>query len=87
MATHGRAFTVAPLPVCATTPARAGRGLPDRESTSSQQSIADAGGIVVTEQSERDPCEVLDELMVVVEALCPTWPSRDVFSSTGLWLL
>jgi hypothetical protein len=26
--------------------------------------------------SLKDPYEMLDDLMVVVEALCPVWPSR-----------
>ncbi len=27
--------------------------------------------------SLKDPYEMLDDLMVVVEALCPVWPSRN----------
>lgn len=37
------------------------------------------GGIVTTIPSDRDPYEILDELMVVVEALCPQWPPRGTF--------
>lgn len=29
--------------------------------------------------SARDPFEALDDLMAVVEALCPTWPQRATF--------
>lgn len=36
---------------------------------------------------ERDPYEVLDDLMVVVEALCPRWPPREPFKAEGIWLL
>lgn len=35
----------------------------------------------------RDPYEALDDLMVVVEALCPRWPMRGIFKSGGFWLL
>jgi hypothetical protein len=45
------------------------------------------GGVVATAQSEREPYEVLDDLMSVVEALCPVWPSRGIFSSTGKFLM
>ena len=37
------------------------------------------GGIVSPLSTERDPFEVLDDLMVVVEALCPVWPHRKTF--------
>jgi hypothetical protein len=37
------------------------------------------GGIRVPAQKIRDPFEALDDLMVVVEALCPTWPWRESF--------
>jgi hypothetical protein len=53
----------------------------------SQQPLADAGGVVGNVHSQREPYEVLDDLMAVVEALCPTWPSRGGFVSTGKWLL
>ncbi len=29
----------------------------------------------------------LDDLMVVVEALCPVWPERPLFKDTGRMLL
>lgn len=35
------------------------------------------GGTTITVTDARDPYEVLDDLMVVVEALCPIWPARD----------
>jgi hypothetical protein len=34
--------------------------------------IAGAGGVVTTAHSEREPFEALDDLMSVVEALCPS---------------
>jgi hypothetical protein len=48
--------------------------------------LAGAGGIVVT-AAEREPYEALDDLMNVIEALCPTWPSRRMFSVTGEFLM
>ncbi len=59
----------------------------DCKAAPSQQPSADGGGIVGKVHSEREPYEALDDLMAVVEALCPTWPSRGVFVSTGKWLL
>jgi hypothetical protein len=40
-----------------------------------------SGGIRVPVQTMRDPFEALDDLMVVVEALCPTWPHRESFGT------
>ncbi len=37
------------------------------------------GGIVAPVSGERDPFEVLDDLMAVIEALCPVWPHRETF--------
>ena len=34
-----------------------------------------------------DPYRTLDELMVVVEALCPVWPERETFVDGGKMLL
>lgn len=44
-----------------------------------------AGGDVVTLPASRvqDPYAALDELMVVIEALCPTWPERALFPEKG----
>jgi hypothetical protein len=53
----------------------------------SEQPLAAEGGISSAPVSTRDPYEALDDLMVVVEALCPRWPSRDTFKADGLWLL
>jgi hypothetical protein len=33
--------------------------------------------------SSGDPYLALDQLMVVVEALCPVWPSRPTFVDAG----
>lgn len=43
--------------------------------------FAGSGGIVASVSSERDPFEVLDDLMVVIEALCPVWPHRETFEN------
>jgi hypothetical protein len=58
----------------------------DRDA-SSQQPLAADGGIKTSPVSTRDPYEVLDDLMVVVEALCPRWPARETFKADGVWLL
>jgi hypothetical protein len=45
------------------------------------------GGVVTTAHSEREPYEALDDLMSVIEALCPTWPPRETTSGIGKFLL
>ena len=52
-----------------------------------EQPLAGDGGVTTAPISERDPYEVLDDLMVVVEALCPRWSPRETFRADGLWLL
>lgn len=37
------------------------------------------GGIVIPRDAVEDPFAALDDLMVVVEALCPRWPARKGF--------
>ena len=39
------------------------------------------GGVPATAPCHRDPFEALDDLVVVVEALCPTWPEREICGS------
>jgi hypothetical protein len=41
----------------------------------------------VPQATGRDPFEELDDLMVVIEALCPVWPSREIFSSADRFLI
>ena len=48
---------------------------------------ADGGLPAVPGESERDPFLVFDELMVVVEALCPVWPDRPGFEGSTRFLL
>ncbi len=45
------------------------------------------GGITITPEATPDPFAALDELMVVVEALCPEWPQRGLFVDGGRMLL
>jgi hypothetical protein len=40
------------------------------------------GGISSPPSDRRDPFEALDDLMQVIEALCPTWPDRELFAGT-----
>lgn len=35
------------------------------------------GGVPYSPRDDRDPYEMLDELMIVVEVLSPCWPQRD----------
>ena len=41
--------------------------------------LASEGGISESPADSRAPFEVLDDLMQVIEALCPTWPERELF--------
>jgi len=53
-----------------------------------EQPLADSGGrrppAVVDFE---DPYRALDELMAVVEELCPEWPTRSCFDGTERMLL
>jgi hypothetical protein len=50
--------------------------------------IAADGGIThVPAAATRDPFEALDDLMTVIEALCPVWPHREIFSSADRFLI
>ena len=56
--------------------------------TDNQQPFAADGGIThVPEDTGRDPFEALDDLMTVIEALCPVWPNREIFSCTDQFLI
>lgn len=48
--------------------------------------LAAGGGIRQPVNEPVDPFSALDDLMFVVESLCPTWPEREPFS-TGHMLL
>ncbi len=47
----------------------------------------DGGLTHVPSAISRDPLEALDDLMTVVEALCPVWPNREIFSPTDRFLI
>ena len=51
-------------------------------SKSAEYFFAGSGGITAPVSSDRDPFEVLDDLMVVIEALRPTWPPRESIENT-----
>lgn len=51
------------------------------------QPFADDAGIKVPIVPDEDPYRTLDELMAVVEALCPVWPERGAFVDSGKMLL
>jgi hypothetical protein len=46
---------------------------------SEPQWLVSDGGVTVNVRDPREPFAALDDLMVVVEALCPAWPPRDPF--------
>lgn len=48
---------------------------------------AGAGVASTPPTAEGDPYRALDDLMVAVEALCPVWPTRDIFRDGGKMLL
>jgi hypothetical protein len=52
-----------------------------------QPFAADAGIAHVPAASSRDPFDALDDLMTVIEALCPVWPNRELFPSNDRFLI
>ncbi|HEY8053481.1 MAG TPA: hypothetical protein VIE42_11845 [Steroidobacteraceae bacterium] len=49
--------------------------------------LARAAGIDEPPADSRGPFEVLDDLMQVIEALCPTYPERDTFADSSAFKL
>jgi hypothetical protein len=49
--------------------------------------FAAEGGIDSPVEVTGDPYAALDELMAVVEAICPEWPQRETFRDGGKMLL
>jgi hypothetical protein len=45
------------------------------------------GGLPYVSGNPSDPFQALDDLMVVVEALCPVWPQRELFRTSDVFLL
>ena len=52
-----------------------------------QPLVRDGGLPDARAATDRDPFEALDDLMAVVEALCPTWPQRGTFEESSKFLL
>jgi hypothetical protein len=55
--------------------------------TSAEPPFAADGGVEPLRRVELDPYRALDELMAVVEALCPVWPERETFHTGTRMLL
>ncbi|HVA54795.1 MAG TPA: hypothetical protein VNI53_03205 [Gammaproteobacteria bacterium] len=51
------------------------------------QPLAGSGGLQTPVVFLRDPYEILDDLMTVVEELCPVWPQRTIFSDRDVFRL
>jgi hypothetical protein len=45
--------------------------------------LSSDGGLSMPQTHTQDPFEALDDLMQVIEALCPTWPRRELFPDTA----
>lgn len=56
-------------------------------SNSTDQPLVNDAGVAPQLVSDEDPYRVLDELMFIVEALCPNWPDRDAFVESDKMLL
>jgi hypothetical protein len=41
----------------------------------------------IAPSSAQDPFQALDDLMQVIEALCPVWPPRDPFADSDIFIL
>ncbi|MBS0420986.1 MAG: hypothetical protein JSR66_24965 [Proteobacteria bacterium] len=52
-------------------------------STIDKHPLASEGGVKTAPNEAGDPFSQLDDLMQVVEALCPTYPQRDTFKGVG----
>jgi hypothetical protein len=53
-----------------------------------QQPLVDGAGLPwIADRPARDPFAELDDLMCVVEALCPAWPDRPTFAGSTVFLL
>jgi hypothetical protein len=52
-----------------------------------QPMIEDAGVPWNSGQTSRDPFVALDDLMCVIEGLCPQWPERPTFEGSSTFLL
>lgn len=48
-----------------------------------QYPLTSEGGVEPIPSAPADPFSLLDDLMQVVEALCPTYPPRDTFETAS----
>ena len=55
--------------------------------SSDRSLLASDAGVVTPPAEARDPFAVLDDLMLVIEALCPRWPARSTFAGSGSFRL
>jgi hypothetical protein len=60
---------------------------PPDPATETDFPIAEHAGFEGPIPDHRDPYEILDDMMAVVEALCPEYPEREVFRAEGDWRL
>jgi hypothetical protein len=58
-----------------------------KSNAGSEAPIAAGGGVTVPIFAKREPYEALDDLMCVVESLCPRWPPRGIFRDAGKFRL
>jgi hypothetical protein len=54
---------------------------------SSNAPLAGGGGIPAPAPHNEDSYRALDDLMAVIEELCPVWPQREHFASMNKMLL
>lgn len=52
-----------------------------------QPLVEDAGLPWNSGPTSRDPFEALDDLMCVIEELCPAWPERPTFQAYKVFLI
>lgn len=58
-----------------------------RQATVGPSPLAANGGAAPSPPSRRDPFAAMDDLMAVMEALCPSWPPRPGFGPMPRMLL
>ena len=85
--TSGTAETIAGMPRLADNTDMLPISRLERQIEESTHPFAAEGGVPYTPDANRDPFEALDDLMTVVEALCPTWPLREPFIDGLNWRL
>ncbi len=59
----------------------------NKSSNRQEPPLAAGGGMRMPQVRTDDPIRALDDLMAVVEALCPIWPERVSFVDGGKILL